>query len=96
MNTRVAPWLPRSSYCSVSFFKLIVYEVLARRLHRLLDRERQLARLAVAEADAARAVADHGQRREAELPAAFDDLRDAVHRDELLLKFFDVCASFAI
>ena len=50
-------------------------EVLARLLHRLLDRDRHFARLAVTEADAAVAVADDGQRGEAELPAALDDLR---------------------
>src|SRR5262249_52888477 len=71
-------------------------QVLARGLHGLLDRERELARLAVAEADATGAVADDGQRGETELPAALDDLRDTVHRDELLLKFFDVCHSFAL
>ena len=60
-------------------------QILARRLHSLLDCQRQLAGLAVAIADTAVAVADHGQSRKAELTAALDDLGDAVHRDELLL-----------
>src|SRR5690606_29320251 len=53
-------------------------------LHRLLDRDRHLAGLAVAEADAAVAVADHGQRGAGELAAALDRLADAVDRDQLL------------
>src|SRR5690606_31341057 len=53
-------------------------------LHRLLDRDRHLAGLAVAEADAAVAVADHGQRGEGELAAALDRLADAADRDQLL------------
>ena len=28
MNTRVAPWLPRSSYCNVSFLRATVYRFL--------------------------------------------------------------------
>ena len=50
-------------------------------VHRLGDRDRHFARLAEAEADAARAVADHGQRGEAELAAALDDLGRAIDRD---------------
>src|SRR5690606_37518273 len=57
---------------------------LARVFHRLLDGHRHLAGLAVAEADAAFAVADHGQRGEGELAAALDGLADAVDRDQLL------------
>jgi hypothetical protein len=67
----------------VSFFR-DVHQALARLHHRLGDRDRHFARLAVAEADAAGAVADHGQRGEAELLAALDDLGDAVDRDQLL------------
>src|SRR5690606_27700885 len=52
--------------------------------HRLLDGHRDLAGFAVAEADAALAVADHGQRGEGELAAALDGLADAVDRDQLL------------
>src|SRR5690606_3689592 len=57
---------------------------LARVFHRLLDGHRHLAGLAVAEADAAFAVADHGQRGEGELAAALDGLADAVDGDQLL------------
>src|SRR5690606_22452496 len=58
--------------------------VLARGLHRLLDRDRHFARLAVAEADLAVAVAHHRQRGEGELATALDRLADAVDRDQLL------------
>ena len=51
---------------------------------RLGDRLGHLARLAVAEAGPALAVADHDQRREAEALAALHRLRDAVDVDELL------------
>ena len=51
---------------------------------RLGDRFRHFARLAVAEAGAALAVADHDQRREAEALAALHRLRDAVDVDQLL------------
>ena len=52
--------------------------------HRLGDRDRHFTRLAVSEADAAGAVAHHGERGEAELLAALDHLGHAVDRDELL------------
>src|SRR5688572_27580919 len=51
---------------------------------RLGDRLGHLARLAVAEAGPALAVADHDQGREAEALAALHGLRDAVDVDELL------------
>src|SRR5690606_40003641 len=51
---------------------------------RLLDRDRHFARLAVAEADLAVAIAHHRQRGEGELAAALDGLADAVDRDQLL------------
>ena len=53
-------------------------------LGRLADRLRHLARLAVAEADAALLVADHDQRREAEPAAALDHLGHAVDVHELV------------
>ncbi len=86
MNTRVAPWVPQISCCSVVPRSGIDNHVLARLLHRLGDGGRHFARLAVAEADAAGAVADHGQRGEGELFAALDRLGDAVDRDQLLLE----------
>jgi hypothetical protein len=49
----------------------------------ILRRDRHLAGLALAHADAAVAVADDRQRREAEHAPAFHDLRHAVHRDHL-------------
>src|SRR5690348_11867913 len=48
----------------------------ARLLHRLLDGDRHFARLAVAEADLAVAVAHHRQRGEGELATALDRLAD--------------------
>ena len=66
-----------------------VEERLARLLDALLHREPGLLGLAVAEPDAAVAVADHHERGEREAPAALDDLRHAVDLDgpvlELLL-----------
>ena len=59
-------------------------QVALRRVGRLADRLGHLARLAVAEADAALLVADDDQRRETEAPAALDDLGDAVDVDELV------------
>ena len=47
----------------------------------LLDRQRHLLGLAVAEADATVAVTDDHERREREAAAALDDLGDAVDRD---------------
>src|SRR4051794_2791843 len=54
-----------------------------RLLGRLADRLRHLARLAGAVADPALFVADDDERREAEPPAAFDDLCNAVDVDQL-------------
>jgi hypothetical protein len=61
-------------------------EVLLRVVDGLRDRERNLARLAVADADAVDLVADHDQRREREPPPALDDLGDAVDLDHALLE----------
>jgi hypothetical protein len=61
-------------------------EVLLRVLDGLGDRERDLARLAVADADAVDLVAHDDERREREAPAALDDLRDAVDLDDALLE----------
>src|SRR5438046_9698049 len=58
-----------------------VDEVLARGGHRLGNRDRNLTRLAEAIAHAAGPIAHHGERGEAELPAAFDDLRGAIVGD---------------
>ena len=55
-----------------------------RRFRRLADRLGHLARLAVAEADAALQVAHDDERGEAEALAALDDLGDAVDVHELL------------
>ena len=55
------------------------------------------SRLAEPETDPAGAVPDHGQRGEAELPAALDDLGGTVHGHELFgqligaLRFFHSC-----
>src|SRR3712207_5998576 len=61
-------------------------EVLLRVVDRLRDGKRDLARLAVADADAVDLVADHDERREREAPAALDDLRDAVDLDHALFQ----------
>src|SRR5690606_8439631 len=58
--------------------------ILASRLHRLLNGNRDFASLAVAEADLAATVADDRERRETELTSALHDLRDAIDRHELL------------
>src|SRR5690606_24717116 len=64
--------------------ELNVAHALAGVFHRLLDRDRHFARLAVAEADLAGAVTHHRQRGEGELAATLDGLADAVDRDQLL------------
>jgi hypothetical protein len=61
-------------------------EVLLGPLDALLDRQRDLVGLAVADADDAGLVADHDQRGEREAPAALDDLGDAVDLDDPLLE----------
>ena len=61
-------------------------QVLLRVVDGLRDRERNLARLAVAEADAVDLVADHDERGEREPPAALDHLGDAVDLDHALLE----------
>src|SRR5574338_145727 len=55
-------------------------------VHRLLHGNRNLTRLSLAHADATVAIADHGQRGEAEDTAALHHLRDAIDRDHLLAK----------
>jgi hypothetical protein len=65
---------PITAWCSVPFLQRDLDHVAARLVHRLLHRDRHFAGLALAHADAAVAVADHGQRREAEDAAALDDL----------------------
>lgn len=69
-----------------------VVDVAAGLLDRLLDGSRDFAGLAVAEADAAIAVADDSQSGEREDAAALDDLGDAVDRDQLFLQF--ACLGF--
>src|SRR5690606_23226376 len=59
-------------------------EVLLRLLDALRDRQRHLARLAVADADHAVAIAHDDERREAEATAALDDLRHAVDGHDAL------------
>src|SRR5206468_2913416 len=61
-------------------------EVLLGLLDALLDRDRDLVGLAVADADDLALVADHDQRGEREAPAALDDLGDAVDLDDALLE----------
>jgi hypothetical protein len=54
--------------------------------HRLGDGDRHFAGLALAHADTAVVIADHGQGGEAENPATLHHLGDAVDRDHLLLQ----------
>src|SRR5204862_273279 len=61
-------------------------EVATRALDALLDRQRDLVRLAVADADLGLLVADHHERGEREAPAALDHLGDAVDLDDPLLE----------
>ena len=61
-------------------------QVLAGVLDRLLDRQRHLAGLAVADADHGVLVANGDERGEREPPAALDDLGDAVDLDHALLQ----------
>src|SRR5215510_6683816 len=65
---------------------------------RLADRFRHLARLAVAEADAALLVADHHKRRKAEAPAALHHLGHTVDVDQLVgeLALFPLALAIAI
>ena len=84
--TRAAPNLPMISCVIVVPCCGIGEHVLLRVVHGLRDRQRHLAGLAVAEADAVDLVADHDERREREAPAALDDLGDAVDLDHALLE----------
>ena len=84
--TRAASKRPRISCVIVVPVLRHREEVLLRVVDGLRDRERHLARLAVADADAIDLVADHDERREREPPAALDDLRDAVDLDDALLE----------
>ena len=61
-------------------------EVLACVLDGLRDRERNLARLSVPEADTVDLVADDDERREREAPSTLDDLRHTVDLDDPLLE----------
>ena len=61
-------------------------QVLASVLDTLLDRQRDLARLAVADPNYALFIADGDQRREGETATALDHLGDAVDLDHPLLQ----------
>src|SRR5204863_7637250 len=67
-------------------------QVLLRVVDGLRDRKRDLASLAVADADAIDLVADHDERREREAPAALDHLGDAVELDHALLQLAGLLA----
>src|SRR5262249_35352200 len=67
-------------------------EGLLRVVDGLRDRERHLAGLPVADADAVDLVADHDERREGEAPPALDYLGDAVDLDHALLELASLLA----
>ena len=67
-------------------------QVLLRVVDGLRDRERNLASLAVADADAVDLVPDHDERREREAAAALDDLGDAIDLDHALLELANLLA----
>ena len=67
-----------------------VDKVLLGILGALADRLGNFSGLAHARAHAAFFIADHNQRREAEVAAALDDLGNAVYGNELLFKFADL------
>ena len=84
--TRAASNRPRTAWVIVDPCFGTVIEILLRVLDGLRDRERDLARLAVPDADAIDLVADDDERRERESPAALDDLGDPVDLDHALLQ----------
>jgi hypothetical protein len=61
-------------------------EILLRALDALLDRQRDLIGLSVADPHDLAFVADHDERGEREAPAALDDLGHAVDLDHALLE----------
>ena len=81
-STRPAPSSPMTGWTMVVPASGDAEEVLASLLGALLDGEGHLLGLAVAEADAAGAVADHHERGEREATTALDDLGDAVDVDD--------------
>ena len=85
-STRAAPNRPSTSCVIVWPCFGTREQVLLRVVDGLRDRERHLARLAVADADAVDLVADHDERGEREPPAALHDLGDAVDLDHALLE----------
>ena len=90
-STRAAPNSPRISCVIVCAVLRHREEVLLRVVDGLRDRERNLARLPVADADAVDLVADHDERGEREPPAALDHLGDAVDLDHALLELSALC-----
>src|SRR5207237_10285463 len=82
-DARRAP-APGDRVVQRAVFQLDLEELAARFFHRFLHRDGHFARLALAHADAAVAVADHGERGEAEHAAALHHLGYTVHRDLLL------------
>src|SRR6185369_12072652 len=67
-----------------AFAQRNAHHVALRRLGRLADCLRHLARLAVAEADATLLVADNDERGKAEAAAALDHFGDAIDVDEFV------------
>ena len=71
----------------VVFENVYLAQILLRRLDTLLDRGGHFLGFAGAEADDLRArIADHDQRRKAQVLAALDHFGDAVDRDHLLFQ----------
>ena len=81
-STRPAPVSPMTGWVMVRAGERHVEQVLLGLFGALLDGQRHLLGLAVAEADPAVAVADHDERGEREPTTALDDLGDAVDVDD--------------
>src|SRR5690606_15471032 len=67
-----------------AFVQFHMDHVLARTLHRFLNRDWHFTRLAVAKANASITITDHGQCGKRHLATALDGLGHAVHGDQLL------------
>jgi hypothetical protein len=96
MNTWAAPCSGGDRILQGDAVQRHVAHVLAGLVHRFLDGHRHLAGLAITQSDPAIAVAHHGQRGEAELPAALDHLGHAVDGDQFFLQTVGILGTFYV